>query len=154
MKLFCRLLRKGASHVQHCLPAQAPPQIAHYLRIGYREHILGDRMRAEGRLVGQGFVFDACHVESQADLIRDLRVEGRELIMDTNIAEQSVVGHFSGAVANAPWARKEIPLEVEDFKAGTNLSVVEPISRFTIAKGFHTILSPTHCLGGDQFSWV
>lgn len=40
------------------------PQIAHYLRIGYREHILGDRMRAEGRLAGQGFAFDACHFES------------------------------------------------------------------------------------------
>ena len=73
--------------------------------------------------------------------------------MDTNIAEQSVVGRFSGTVANAPWARKDSPLEVEDFKAGTNRSVVEPISRFTIAKGFHTILSPTHYLGGDQFFW-
>lgn len=130
-----------------------PLQIAHYLRIGYREHVLGDRMRAEGRFAEQGFVFDACHAEAQADLIRDLRAEGRELILDTNIAEQSVVGRFSGTVANAPWARKDSPLEAEDFRAGTNRSVVEPISRFAVAKGFHTILSPTHYLGGDQFFW-
>lgn len=132
---------------------QPPPQIAHYLRIGFREHVLGDRMRAEGRFSEQGFVFDACHVETQSDLIQDLRTEGRELILDTNIAEQSVVGRFSGTVANAPWARKDSPLEAEDFKAGTNRSVLEPISRFTVAKGFHTILSPTHYLGGDQLFW-
>lgn len=132
---------------------QPPPQIAHYLRIGYREHVLGDRMRAEGRFSGQGFVFDSCHIETQADLIQDLRAEGRELILDTNVAEQSVVGRFSGTVANAPWARKDGPLEVEDFQAGTNRSVLEPISRFTVTNGFHTILSPTHYLGGDQFFW-
>ena len=130
-----------------------PPQIAHYLRISFREHVLGDRMRAEGRFSRQSFVFDACHVETQADLIQDLRSEHRELILDTNIAEQSVVGRFSGTVANAPWARKDRPLEAKDFKAGTNRSVLEPISGFTVAKGFHTILSPTHYLGGDQFFW-
>lgn len=130
-----------------------PPQIAHYLRIGYREHVLGDRMRAEGRFAEQGFVFDACHVEAQADLIQDLRGERRQLILDTNIAEQSVVGRFSGTVANAPWARKDSPLEAEDFQAGTNRSVLEPIARFTVAKGFHTVLSPAHYLGGNQFFW-
>ncbi len=132
---------------------QPPPQIAHYLRIGFREHVLGDRMRAEGRFSEQGFVFDACHVETQSDLIQDLRAEDRELILDTNIAEQSVLGRFSGTVANAPWARKDSPLEAEDFQAGTNRSVLEPISRFAVVKGFHTILSPTHYLGGNQFFW-
>ncbi|WP_299211272.1 hypothetical protein [uncultured Tateyamaria sp.] len=130
-----------------------PPQIAHYLRIGYREHVLGDRMRAEGRFAEQGFVFDACHFETQEDLIQDLRAESCELILDTNIAEQSVLGRFSGTVANAPWARKDSPLEAEDFQAGTNRSVLEPIARFTVAKRFHTILSPTHYLGGNQLFW-
>lgn len=130
-----------------------PPQIAHYLRIGYREHVLGDRMRAEGRFSEQGFVFDACHIDSQSHLIQDLRSEGRELILDTNIAEQSVLGRFSGTVANAPWARKDNPLDRDDFKAGTNRSVIEPIARFAVSNGFHTILSPTHYLGGDQAYW-
>ncbi len=130
-----------------------PPQIAHYLRIGYREHVLGDRLRAEGRLANQGFVFDACHVETQSHLIQDLRTEGRELILDTNIAEQSVLGRFSGTVANAPWARKDAPLERDNFQAGTNRSVIEPIARFAVSKGFHTILSPTHYLGGGQDDW-
>jgi len=131
-----------------------PPQrIAHYLRIGYREHVLADRMRAEGQFSQQGFIFDACYVDAQIDLINDLRGEGRELILDTNIAEQSVLGRFSGTVGDAPWARKESPLESGDFKPGTNRSIVEPIARFAISKSFHTILSPTHYLGGDQLYW-
>ena len=85
-----------------------PPQrMAHYLRVGYHEHVLADRMRAEGRLSQHGVVFDACYVEAQQDLIRDLKNEGRELILDTNIAEQSVLGRFSGTVSDAPWARKD-----------------------------------------------
>lgn len=130
-----------------------PPRIGHYLRIGHREHVLADRMRAEGRISQLGLVFDACYVRTQEDLIRDLRSEGRELILDTNVAEQSVPGRFSGMVSEAPWARKGAPLEAEDFKAGTNRSVVEPIARFAVANGFHTVLSPTHYLGGNQLHW-
>ncbi len=130
-----------------------PPRVAHYLRVGYREHVLADRMRAEGRISQLGLVFDACYVSTQTHLIRDLRDDGRELILDTNIAEQSVAGRFSGTVSDAPWARKDSPLEPDDFVAGTNRSVLEPIARFAVANGFHTVLSSTHYLGGDQFSW-
>ncbi len=130
-----------------------PPRIAHYLRVGHREHVLADRMRTEGRISQLGLVFDACYVPSQRDLIRDLRNEGRELILDTRAAEQSVPGLFSGKVSDAPWARKENPLEPDDFVAGTNRSVLEPIARFAVTNGFHTVLSPTHYLGGDQFFW-
>jgi len=46
-----------------------PPQkIAHYLRVGFREHVLADRMRTEGRLSQFGFVFDACNVPAQKEL--------------------------------------------------------------------------------------
>ena len=131
-----------------------PSRIAHYLRVGHREHVLADRMRAEGRISQIGLVFDACYVKAQAHLIQDLRDEGRELILDTNAAEQSVLGRFSGTVSDAPWARKASPLEKEDFKAGTNRSVLEPIARFAVANAFHTVLSPTHYLGGDQLYWL
>ena len=131
-----------------------PSRIAHYLRVGHREHVLADRMLAEGRISQIGLVFDACHVKAQAHLIQDLRDEGRELILDTNAAEQSVLGRFSGTVSDAPWARKDSPLEKEDFKAGTNRSVLEPIARFAVGNAFHTVLSPTHYLGGDQLYWL
>lgn len=140
--------------MSNVVPLHKPPQrIAHYLRVGHREHVLADRMRAEGRLSQLGIVFDACYVKAQQELIRDVRGEGRELILDCNIAEQSVAGRFSGTVSDAPWARKDSPLEREDFKPGTNRSVIEPIGRFAVAKEFHTALSPTHYLGGDQFFW-
>ncbi len=131
-----------------------PRQIAHYLRIGFREHVLADRMRAENRITQLGLIFDACYVEAKGDLIQDLRSEGRQLILDTNVAEQSVPGRFEGTVSNAPWARKDSPLERDDFKAATNRSVIEPIARFAISKGFHTILSPSHYLSGDQLFWL
>lgn len=133
---------------------EPPRQIAHYLRVGFREHVLADRMRAEGRLHHMGVVFDACYVAPQRHLKEDLRADGHELILDTNAAEQSVIGRFSGTVGDAPWASKGAPLEVTDFKPGTNRSVIEPIARFAVAEGFHTVLAPTHYLGGDQGAWL
>ena len=131
-----------------------PRRLAHYLRVGHREHVLADRMRAEGRITQLGLVFDACYVGAQRDLIRDLRGEGRELILDTKAAEQSVLGRFSRTVSDVPWAHKNRPLELEDFRAGTNRSVIEPITRFAVSNGFHTVLSPSHYLGGDQIFWL
>jgi hypothetical protein len=130
-----------------------PPRIAHYLRVGHREHVLADRMRAEGRISQLGLVFDACYVASQKDLIRDLRSDGRELILDTKVAEQSVLGRFSGTVSDVPWGRKDSPLEPDNFVAGTNRSVLESIARFVVTNGFHTVLSPSHYLGGNEFHW-
>lgn len=130
-----------------------PRQIAHFLRVGFREHTLGDRMRAEGRLSQTGYVFEAGSLAAQTDLITDLKDEGHQLILDTNVAEQSVVGRFSGSVASAPWAHQDRPLDRDDFNAGTNRSVIEPIARFTRTHGFHSVLSPTHYLGGNQSFW-
>lgn len=133
---------------------QKPSQrIAHNLRVGYREHVLADRLRSEGKLKPHSVVFDAGNVEIQQEAINELIAEGREIILDTNVAEQSVPGRHSGFVGNAPWAFTDRVLEVEDFRVATNRSVVEPIARFAVMKRFSTVLSSAHYLGGSQGFW-
>lgn len=130
-----------------------PPQIVHFLRVGYREHVMVDRLRSEGNLPSRRYVFEAGNVDNQRETIRELRDEGSEIILDTSVAEQSVPGLFAGVVGDAPWAHKDRPLEPEDFQPQTNRSVIEPIARFAVAEGFHGILAPTHYLGGKQLFW-
>ncbi len=130
-----------------------PPQIAHFLRVGHREHVLCDHLRTVGKLTSKRFVFEAGNVPHQTDLIRELKTEGAELVLDTNAAEQSVVGRFAGSVSDAPWAIKDRALEHDDFKPNTNRSVIEPIARFAVSHGFHAVHAPSHYLGGSQRGW-
>lgn len=132
---------------------QEPPRIAHYLRVGHREHVLADRMRAEGRIALTGIIFDGCSVEAQRSTLADFRADRHQLILDTNVAEQSVKGLYAKSYSDAPWASKDAPLSWEEFRPGGNRYVIEPISRFAISNGFHSILSPTHYLGDIEMKW-
>ncbi len=133
-----------------------PPQkIAHYLRVGFREHVLADRMRTEGRLSQFGLVFEACNVPAQKELMREVAADGHELILDTNVAEQSAPGRYSGSVSRTPWAKADRPLGPEDCRPVSNVGgITEPIARFAVENGFHSVLSPSHYLGGDQARWL
>jgi len=132
---------------------QEPAQIAHYIRVGYGEHILADRMRAEGRVTQTGIVFNSSSVEAQRSTLADFRSEGHQLILDTNVAEQSVIGLYSKSYSEAPWASKDAALSEKDFRAGGNRYVIEPIARFSVERGFHSVLSPAHYLGGSEVKW-
>jgi hypothetical protein len=57
-------------------------------------------------------VIEASAAGRQQELIQSLREAGAELILDTNIAELSSLGRFSGAAREAPWAN---PLAMLDF---------------------------------------
>ena len=82
-----------------------------------------------------------------------MRDENAKIVLDTNAAELSTKGRFSGAVRAAPWAAKDRPLEVEDFMPGTNRSIIEPIADFAVDKKVSTVMAPTHYLGDGQHGW-
>lgn len=133
---------------------QKPPQIAHFLRVGHREHLLCEHIHAVGKLATKRLVFEAGNVAHQRELMSELRSTGAELVLDTSAAEQSVEGRYSGAASNAPWAFGDRALEPDDFQPQTNRTVIEPIARFAVANGFRTVLAPAHYLGGNQVDWL
>ncbi len=133
-----------------------PPQkIAHYLRVGFGEHVLADRMRTEGRLSQFGLVFEARNVPLQKELMRAIAADGHELILDTNVAEQSAPARYSGSMSKTPWAKPDRPLGFEDCRPISNAGgITEPIAKFAVENDFHSVLSPSHYLGGNQAPWL
>ena len=122
-----------------------PSPIAHFLRIG-RAHRQLEEIAASGRLPNDRVVFEASAVVRQQELLESLRDAGVELVLDTNVAELSVAGRYSGAVRDAPWANPDGMLEPKDFQLGTNHDVIGKIARFTVKTGFDAVLAPTHLL--------
>jgi hypothetical protein len=80
-----------------------PEPVAHYLRLG-AFHRQVEKLLAAGRLPVERVVVEASAFTHQKDVIGQLVDAGRELVLDTNAAEFSVVGCYGGAAKSAPWA--------------------------------------------------
>lgn len=134
---------------------QKPPrEIAQYLRVGFHEHRQCEHLISAGKIVPRRFVIEAANFERQASLIRILRDEGAEIVIDTNAAELSVAGRFSGSASSAPWATFGRRLEADDFFPGTNRSVIDPIARFAVENRVSAVMAPSHYLGEHQDHWL
>jgi len=97
-----------------------PHTLAQFVRIGPWSHRLLEQLLASGSLPARRFVVDAALVGKQADLLAALREDGRELVLDTNVAELSVIGRFRGIAKEAPWADEKTVLTPAHFKRGAN----------------------------------
>ena len=87
-------------------------------------------------------------VARQHDLVTALGESGAELILDTNIAELSTIGRFSGSVKGAPWANPDAPLSPDDLSATGNRDVIGQIARFAMEHKFNAVQAPTHFVQG------
>lgn len=130
-----------------------PREIAQFTRVGFSEHRQTEHLLSAGKLPVSRFVIEAANYERQSSLIRTLRDENTEIVLDTNVAELSTKGRYSGAVRAAPWAADDRPLEADDFISGTNRSIIGPIADFAVDKKVSTVMAPTHYLGDEQFGW-
>ena len=130
-----------------------PREIANFTRVGFSEHRQVEHLLSAGVMPASRFVIEAANFKRQTSLIRTLRDEKAEIILDSNVAELSAKGRFGGAMRFAPWAAEKRPLDKDDFIPGTNRSVIEPISRFAIENGIGTVMSPTHYLGDGEYQW-
>lgn len=132
-----------------------PREIAQVTRVGFREHGLCEQLLSANKLTSRRFVLEAATegTRRQKSLVRLLKDRQAEIVLDTNCAELSVPGRFSGSAKSAPWAVEGRALEAADFTAGTNRSVIEPIARYAIKTEVTAILSPSHFLGENDQGW-
>lgn len=132
-----------------------PQPIAHFLRIGSSGHRRLEELLAAGRLPYSRFVVDAGAFARQADLIQALRAAGNELVLDTNVAELSVVGRYQGAVKAAPWADANGVLTESHFaNVRSGQDVVAKIARFVAEEGITRVMAPSHLLSEAADSWL
>lgn len=133
-----------------------PTEIAQATRVGFREHGQCEQLLSANKLTSRRFILDGATegTRRQRNLVRSLKDRHAEIVLDTNCAELSVPGRFSGSAKSAPWAVDGRALEVADFTPGTNLSVIEPIARYAVKSGVTAILSPSHFLGESNQDWL
>src|SRR4051794_4180719 len=99
-----------------------PQFIAEFLRIGSSSHRLLEQLLLAGRLPVRRLVLEAGAFARQKDLFSSLLLQqsGRELVLDTSVAELSSIGRVDGSAKGAPWANPGGLLTPEHFKAGAN----------------------------------
>jgi hypothetical protein len=129
-----------------------PEQFAHYLRLGTL-HRQVETLLGSGRMPLDRIVVEASAFAHQRDVVALMGELGRELILDTNVAELSAIGRCSGAAKAAPWAYLDGPLQREHFTRGSSHDVIGMIARFVVEKGFHAVQAPTHLLDGATDEW-
>jgi hypothetical protein len=129
-----------------------PEPVAHYLRLG-AFHRQVEKLLAAGRLPVARVVVEASAFTHQKDVVRQLVDAGREMTLDTNVAELSAVGRYGGAAKSAPWAHSEGPLQPEHFARGSRHDVIGKIARFAVEHGFHAVQAPAHLLEGSTDAW-
>src|SRR5436190_11918282 len=74
----------------------APDRIATFLRVGVSGHRQLETLLMSGKFPSERLVLDASAYARQGDLVAALKRAGRELSLDTNVAELSSVGAFKG----------------------------------------------------------
>lgn len=126
-----------------------PEPIGHFLRVGSTGHRQLEDLLGSGRMMLDRVVVDASAAGRQHDLLLSLADSGAELILDTNVAELSSVGRFSGVAKSAPWANPKTVLTVDDLKASANRDIIRQIARFALSHNFHAVQAPTHVLEGS-----
>jgi hypothetical protein len=124
---------------------RAPDQVTTFLRVGVSGHRQLETLLMAGKLPSERLVLDASAFARQGDLVAALKRAGRELSLDTNVAELSAVGRFQVAVKTAPWARADKVITERDI-LGNEAHVLFDIARFAVANELDRVQAPTHYL--------
>jgi hypothetical protein len=132
---------------------RAPDRITTFLRVGVSGHRQLETLLLSGKLPAERFVIEASNFARQGDLIGALKAAGREISLDTNVAELSSVGRFEGAVKAAPWANGDRIITRRDI-LGNEAAVLSQIAQFAVANGVHRVQAPSHFLAaGVKDPW-
>lgn len=131
-----------------------PTPIGQFVRVGHSGHRQLETLFNAGRFPAKRVVIDAAQYDLQRDLINTLWEAGIEIVLDTNVAELSSVGRFSGAGQKLSWANKSRPLIPSDFSGAKKRDVYKKIAEFVVEKKIDAVLAPTHLNHGSRDEWM
>lgn len=130
-----------------------PAPLTPFLRVGSSGHRHLEQLLLSGRLPFSRIVIEAASFQKQSDLVAGLQTHGRELILDTNVAELSAPGKFEGAARAAPGANPDGVLTPAHLSGANELDVIGRIARFAVENSIQRVLAPTHMLHNGQDAW-
>lgn len=134
---------------------RSPKLLAHYLRLGHGCHRQLEELHDAGDLPFDRVVVDAARCTEQRDLLRALSQDGKEIVLDPNMAELSTVGGVAGQARRLPWARNTGFWRPEDMDEKTCRSAVNSIAEVAVEAGCSAVQSPSHLLlHGPNDPWL
>ena len=116
-----------------------PSPIAVMHRVGRQDHRLLERLHARGRFRPQRTVFSAAWISAQADLLKTLREDGTEIILDPATAELASIGRYKSSAKNAPWANANRPLTTDDL---AQRSFLQELAEYALANQADSVFAP------------
>ena len=131
-----------------------PSPIAHLVRVGYSGYRQLETLSEQGRFEPRQLVIEAGNYEAQRDLVSSVWSAGAEIVLDPTIAELSVIGRYSGACRDLPWANRERPLGPDDLRGDAGKTVARQIADFSVSRKVDVVLAPTHLLTGARDEWL
>ncbi|MFK0693161.1 hypothetical protein ACFX5Q_34260 [Mesorhizobium sp. IMUNJ 23033] len=135
--------------------AVAPVQpVGHFIRLGESGYNKLADLHAAGRFPATRLVVDASRIKHQRELISALRAGGAEFVLDTKVAELSVLEKFAGYARHAPWSAmgQSRPLAPEHFDPQHAGDIFGQIARMAVEYGMDAVLAPSHFLGDPTFA--
>ena len=115
------------------LAVSARSPLAHFIRIGEAHKRLAD-LYASGRLPATRVVVEGSRLRHQRELISDLREDGVEIVLDTEVAELAARAKYGGHSWRAPWAgaAEGKLLGPEYFRRDAPFDVIGQIARTAV----------------------
>lgn len=136
----------------HILHPKSPP-LAGFLRLGHTGHRKLAELLASGRFPYKRVVVDAAYFGDQIDLIKSLKADGCEIVLDPNFAEMATARFNSSTLQKLAWSNADRPWVIDDFQTRRNHDAVRAIARFAVKNGVHAILAPSHFIELNQQAW-
>ena len=122
-----------------------PPEIGLLHRVDRQDHRMLEKLHAANRFRPSRAVFSATSIATQSDLLKVLKDDGVEIVLDPNTVDLSSVGRYGGKSADLPWAITNRPLKPADL---LEPELLQRIAVFAAEYGVNRVLAPS-CFNAD-----
>jgi hypothetical protein len=124
-----------------------------YFRVGHNDHVVLNRLLAEGKLHVDGLVLDARRHERHRALRRNASDAELATCLDTQAMELAMPGTASQGHAELPWA--EVGTRApKEFSPSVITRFIESIVARVTEGGYTQVMAPAHYLAEASSEWL
>lgn len=124
-----------------------------YFRVGHNDHVVLDRLLAEGKLNANGLVLDARRHERHQLLRRNASRADVATCLDTQAMELALPGTTSRGHAELPWAEAGARAP-EVFSPTAITRFIENIVARIVDGAYTQVMAPAHYLSEASSDWL
>ncbi len=132
----------------------APTPLANYYRPGRNDHQEFLRLLSDGVFSASGVVADPCLEDRQSDLVKEMRRNGYETVLDPKSVELATVGgRGRTGMTELAWALDDI--HTPALLTGESATqFVAQLADHAVEHEFQSVLAPTHFIASAVDPWL